>query len=140
MHGMELGAGGMQSQVRQWAESGVLAQAVSLLMDSGFRVFITSDHGNTEATGIGSPQEGVTAETRGQRARIYSEAILRKQVKGLFPDAVEWEPIGLPADFLPLLAPAGAAFVPQGKTVVCHGGLSVEEVIVPLVEVTEGKR
>ena len=140
MHGMELGAGGMQSQVRQWAESGVLAQAVSLLMDSGFRVFITSDHGNTEATGIGSPQEGVTAETRGQRARIYSEAILRKQVKGLFPDAVEWDPIGLPADFLPLLAPAGAAFAPQGKTVVCHGGLSVEEVIVPLVEVTEGKR
>ena len=140
MHGMELGAAGMQSQVRQWAEGGLPGEALRTLVAAGFRVFVTSDHGNTEATGIGSPHEGVTAETRGERVRIYSEAILRKQVKTAYPDAMEWDPVGLPGDCLPLLAPAGAAFVQQGKTVVCHGGLSVEEVIVPLVEVTEGQR
>ncbi len=140
MHGMELGESGMQSQVRQWAETGLLGEAVRMLTEAGFRVFITSDHGNTEAKGIGSPKEGVTAEARGERVRVYSEAILRKQVKATFPDAIEWEPIGLPANFLALLAPAGAAFAQNGRTIVCHGGLSVEEVIVPLVEVTEGKR
>jgi hypothetical protein len=140
MHGMELGAAGMQSQVRQWAEGGLPGEALRILMAAGFRVVVTSDHGNTEAMGIGSPKEGVTAETRGERVRIYSEAILRRQVRTAYPDAMEWDPVGLPGDYLPLLAPGGAAFVQQGKTVVCHGGLSVEEVIVPLVEVTEGQR
>ncbi|MHB8992714.1 MAG: BREX-3 system phosphatase PglZ, partial [Chloroflexota bacterium] len=48
MHGMKLGAAGMHNQVRQWAEQGWLATLVEMLLDRGFGVYITSDHGNIE--------------------------------------------------------------------------------------------
>jgi len=135
MHGMELGTAGMHNQVRQWAEQSYLASLLDLLLDREFRVFLTSDHGNIEAEGCGRPSEGAVADLRGERARIYSDPLLRKKVANRFPDAVEWPPIGLPNDYLPLLAPSRKAFVREKERLVGHGGISIEEVIVPLVQI-----
>jgi hypothetical protein len=46
MHGMQLGTAGMHNQVRQWAETGFMAELLNLLVSKGFQVFLTSDHGN----------------------------------------------------------------------------------------------
>jgi hypothetical protein len=135
MHGMELGAAGMHNQVRQWAAGPFLAQLFDLLLENGFRVYLSSDHGNIEASGCGRPSEGAVADLRGERARIYPDSLLRGQVKERFPDALEWPPIGLPEDYLPLLAPARAAFVRKTESLVGHGGASIEELIVPLVQI-----
>lgn len=54
MHGMELGAAGMHNQVRQWAEQGFLGDLLNLLVMLGYRVYLSSDHGNVEALGIGN--------------------------------------------------------------------------------------
>ena len=135
MHGMHLGTAGMHNQVRQWGQEGFMARLLQLLIGQGFAVFLTSDHGNIEAVGCGRPAEGAAAEQRGERARIYSDAALRRRVSERFPDAVAWPPIGLPDDFLPLLAPPRAAFVRAGDRVVAHGGISLEELVVPLVRV-----
>jgi hypothetical protein len=43
--------------------------------------------------------------------------------------------VGLPEDYLPLLAPARQAFIQEGQRTVSHGGISVEELIVPLVQI-----
>lgn len=133
-HGMELGGQGMHNQVMQWTEKGFLANIICLLLDKGFSVAITSDHGNTEATGIGKPGEGAIADIRGERARVYTNPALRKKIKGLFPAAIEWPPVGLPDDFLPLLAPEGAAFIGEREKAVTHGGISIEELIVPFIK------
>jgi hypothetical protein len=135
MHGMELGAAGMHNQVRQWAAGPFLAQMFDLLLENGFRVYLTSDHGNIEAAGCGRPAEGAVADLRGERARIYPDSLLRGQVKERFPDALEWPPIGLPEGYLPLLAPARLAFVRETERLVAHGGASLEELIVPLVQI-----
>ena len=135
MHGMELGATGMHNQVRQWAAQPFMANLVDLLLENGFRVFLTSDHGNIEAVGSGRPTEGAVADVRGERARIYPHSSLRLPVKERFPDALEWPPIGLPKDFWPLLAPGRAAFVRENERLVCHGGASLEEIIVPFVQI-----
>jgi hypothetical protein len=135
MHGMELGTAGMYNQVRQWARQPYLAALLDLLLDRGFGVFLTSDHGNIEAEGCGRPAEGAVADLRGERVRIYSDKILRDKVKNRFPAAVEWPPAGLPDTFLPLIAPARQAFVPEGERIVSHGGISVEELIVPLIRI-----
>jgi hypothetical protein len=135
MHGMELGTAGMYNQVRQWAEQSYLASLLDLLLDRGFRVFLTSDHGNIEAEGCGRPSEGAVADLRGERVRIYSDPLLRKKVADRFPDAVEWPSVGLPNDYLPLLAPSRKAFVREKERLVSHGGISIEEVIVPLVQI-----
>ena len=112
-----------------------MAQLLDILLDSGFAVFLTSDHGNVEAEGLGRPSEGALADIRGERARIYSDPALRLRVKARFPGAMEWPAIGLPEDCLALLAPSRSAFVREGERIVGHGGLSLEEVVVPVVEI-----
>jgi hypothetical protein len=135
MHGMELGTLGMHNQVRQWAQMPYLVELLDIILNRGFRVYLTSDHGNVEAKGYGRPGEGAVADLRAQRVRIYPDNILRSQVSERFPEAVVWPPIGLPENCLPLIAPARLAFIREGKRNVSHGGNSVEEIIVPFVEI-----
>jgi len=135
MHGMEMGTAGMHNQVCQWAKQPYLNTLLDLLLDRGFRVYLTSDHGNIEAEGCGRPSEGAVADLRGERVRIYPDAALRGKVKERFPDALEWGTVGLPEDYLALLAPARRAFVQEKQRAVSHGGVSVEELIVPLIQI-----
>jgi len=140
MHGMEMGTAGMHNQVCQWAKQPYMHTLLDLLLERGFRVYLTSDHGNIEAEGCGRPAEGAVADLRGERVRIYPDAVLRSTVKERFPAALEWDPIGLPNDYLPLLAPSRKAFVSEKERLVSHGGISIEEIIVPLVQIDRGKR
>ena len=138
MHGMTLGAAGMHNQVRQWAAQGHFAALLDVLFERGFRVYVTSDHGNVEAVGCGRPNEGAVADMRGERVRVYSEEGLRRGVAERFAQAWQWPADGLPADYLPLLAPGRKAFVREGERVVVHGGVCLEELIVPFVQVEPG--
>jgi len=135
MHGMELGAAGMHNQVRQWAGQGFMLELIDLLLELKFHIFLSSDHGNVEATGWGRPAEGAVADIRGERVRVYPDNLLRSGVKQRFPEAIEWPPLGLPDDYLALLASRRNAFIRDGETIVGHGGISIEELIVPLIEI-----
>ena len=135
MHGMTLGNAGMHNQVRQWAEQGALAVLLDILLGHGYGVFLTSDHGNIETKGCGRPGEGAVADVRGARVRVYPDRSLRSATKQRFPDAIEWPTVGLPEDYLPLIAPARLSFVREGESTVAHGGIALEEVVVPLVEI-----
>jgi hypothetical protein len=134
MHGMQLGAAGMQNQIKQWCRGGYLYSLISYLLNQDFQVWMTSDHGNIECRGKGCPNEGVIAETRGERVRIYPTPELRSQVACSFPFAYEWPSVGLPSGFYPLLAGGHDAFIKEGDITVGHGGCSIEEVIVPLIK------
>ena len=134
MHGMQLGSAGMHNQIKQWCHAGFLSAMVGQLLDYGYEVWLTADHGNIQCEGKGRPSEGVIAETRGERVRVYPTPELRAQVAGAFPFAHEWQPIGLPADYFPLVAGGRDAFVNPGDAIVGHGGVAIEEVIVPLVK------
>ena len=134
MHGMQLGSAGMHNQIKQWCQSGFLAALVGQLLDYGFEVWLTADHGNIQCDGKGRPSEGAIAETRGERVRVYPTPELRSQVARSFPFAHEWQPVGLPADYFPLVAGGRDAFVNPGEAVVGHGGVAIEEVIVPLLK------
>jgi hypothetical protein len=134
MHGMQLGSAGMHNQIQQWCRGGFLATLVDQLLEYGYEVWLTADHGNIQCDGKGRPSEGVIAETRGERVRVYPATELRAQVAGAFPFAHEWQPVGLPADYFPLVASGRNAFVNTGDTIVGHGGVAIEEVIVPFVK------
>ena len=138
MHGMELGAAGMHNQIRQWALQPFMKNLIELLLNNRYRIYLTSDHGNVEAVGCGRPAEGAVADLRGERVRIYSDSVLRAQIKDRFPDALEWPPVGLPENYFPLLAPGRSAFVRETEQLVGHGGISLEEVVVPLVQIERG--
>ena len=135
MHGMQLGTAGMHNQARQWTTQGFLAQLLDLFLEKEFVVFLTSDHGNIEAQGCGRPTEGAVADLRGERVRVYPDQALRTRVQERFPNAIAWPPLGLPEDYLPLLAPGRLAFILQGERIVGHGGISLEELVVPFVRI-----
>ncbi len=107
---------------------------MTLLWDKGFVTYITSDHGNVEALGIGRPAEGILAETKGERMRIYKDNQLLK-AGSASKIGREWSNIGLPPDTHVLLANSHEAFINEGDTILAHGGVSIQEVIVPFVKI-----
>jgi hypothetical protein len=135
MHGMELGAAGMQIQVKHWAIEGFMNKLLDILRNHNFQINITSDHGNIEASGCGNPKEGDIADKKGERVRIYKDLTLRKDVAANFPGSLEWPSIGLPDTFLPLIASDRSAFIPADHSAVTHGGVCLEELIVPWLQV-----
>lgn len=135
MHGITLGMPGLHQQLRLWLDDRFLAQLLERLWQNGYQIYLTSDHGNIAARGIGRPSEGSLANVKGERVRIYPNQTLRETVQQKFPDALSWSVEGLPADFFPLLAPDRQAFVPEGEVTVSHGGSLLEEVVVPYVRV-----
>jgi hypothetical protein len=134
MHGMQLGSAGMHNQIKQWCHKGFLNSLIAYLLDHKYQVWLTSDHGNIECRGMGKPSEGVIAETRGERVRVYPTDALRETVASKFAFARKWEPVGLPSAYYPLIAKERYAFVNSDDIIVGHGGTSIQEVIVPLVK------
>ena len=135
LHGMTLGLPGLHQQIRLWMQAGFLAQLIERLTQTGYEIYLTSDHGNVAAKGMGRPGEGALADLRGERVRIYPNDVLRQHVQQSFPTAVSWPTEGLPANFYPLLAPDRLAFVTAEDSTLTHGGDLIEEVIVPFVRV-----
>ena len=126
VHGATLGSAASPADCRVRHR---LRDAVYLL-PSTYRIYLTADHGNVEAEGIGRLSQGVVSELRGERVRTYrSDALAALVPKDI--DAFRLDLAGLPPDFLPLYAGARGAFVSQGERIVAHGGISVEELIVP---------
>jgi hypothetical protein len=138
MHGMQLGAIGMAGQVRTWAEEGFLSNLLNHLGSLGFDVFISADHGNTEAIGIGNPKEGVLNDKGGERCRIYSDPSFTKTCLNTFPETLAWDQNGLPEHLTTLFAPHGKAFAHKDSILLSHGGPSLEEVCVPFIRIPCG--
>ena len=135
-HHAVLGEKSVMSNLQLWLESDYLVNLLTDLKNSGFTIYLTSDHGNTAATGIGRISEGVLVDQRGERVRIYRNRILYEDsAKNI--SSVKWSNIGLPEDYYVLLARVGEAFAPKGQTVITHGGISIEEVIVPFAKVID---
>ena len=132
MHGMKAGMSGLNAVLDDWLKTWQFTEKIQHLIDSGFEVVITADHGNQEAIGCGWPNEGVKAETKGERVRLYTHTVSNSV---FCDDVVEWpaKKFGLPANIFPLVSKSNHAFIQKGKTIVGHGGISLHEVIVPFV-------
>lgn len=119
----------------KWLKTGFVERLFSLLLDRGFHIYLTADHGNVEAVGAGRPVEGDIPESRGERTRVYRSKSLLMKSAAAHPNTVQLDIAGLPPGYMPLFAGGRTAFVPVGEQVVVHGGISVEELFVPFVKV-----
>ncbi len=136
VHGAVLGKRGISNQIASWCESGFIDRLFALLLDKGFHIYLTADHGNVEAIGQGRPNQGVAPELRGERVRTYRNEALAAESAMSNSNTYRLDIAGLPADFKLLFAGNRTAFVPKGEQVVVHGGISVEELIVPFVKIS----
>jgi hypothetical protein len=135
VHGAMLGKRGIASQIEGWCESGFVDQLFSLLLDKGFHVYLTADHGNVEAVGQGRLNQGLAPEIRGERVRTYRSETLATESAAANSNTYRIDLAGLPSNFMPLFAAGRTAFMQQGEPAVVHGGISIEELIVPFVKV-----
>ena len=135
VHGAMLGKRGIATQIEGWCESGFVDQLFSLLLDKGFHVYLTADHGNVEAVGQGRPNQGLAPEIRGERVRTYRSETLANESAAANSNTYRIDLAGLPSNFMPIFAAGRTAFMQQGEPAVVHGGISIEELIVPFVKV-----
>jgi hypothetical protein len=133
LHGSNvLGDRQVHAGLAAWAKTGFMAALVQLAELQGFEVWLTADHGNLEAEPLGKIQEGLAVDSAGLRVRWYASASLR-EASGA--NGILWDPPGLPKGVCsPLFAPGRGGYF-TGDVRVTHGGLSLDEVIVPLVKV-----
>lgn len=145
VHGASQGLTSVHAALHTWLngeEGKRLEQVLAALLAQEYTVYLTSDHGHTEASGMGQPSEGVTVQTRSKRARIYTDPNAALAVQADFPQTTLWTSQRvLPEETWVLLAGVGEngrrlAFAPQGERVVTHGGLTLDEMVVPLVRLT----
>ncbi len=128
MHGMKSGMSGLNVALVDWLDKWQFSSKIEALLDSGFEVIITADHGNQEAIGKGWPNEGVKAETKGERVRLYKNTVEYSNEEA---DVLEWpaKKYGLPPNIYPLVSKGRHAFVQKDKLIVGHGGISLHEVV-----------
>ena len=127
---------GLHLLVNKWIAEGHLQKLLLRLHHEGFAVYLTADHGNVAATGIGNPLEGVCVEQRGKRVRVYDRKEFLEEVANKFPDSIRWPNYGLPPARHVLLAGNLKAFTDAEDEVVSHGGIALEEVMVPFVAIS----
>ncbi len=136
VHGTVHGRGELHERLRHWAAQGAPGRVVASLLATGFDIWLTSDHGNLAAHGVGRPREGVLVEQPGSRVRFYNDPVFLARAQGEVSGAVAWAPGGLPAGLLTLFAGGQTAFANHGAKLLTHGGLALEEVVVPWVHIT----
>jgi hypothetical protein len=134
MHTSEfLGDAQLKANLDVWAANGFLVDLVARATAEGIETWITADHGNLECIGTGSVSEGVAIESAGKRLLRYPNLTLRGASAA---EGVVWDDIpGLPSTAEPLLFAAARTAFTNNRISISHGGLSFDEVIVPLARV-----
>jgi hypothetical protein len=137
VHGVGPEGNVLAAAVRQWAENGHVVSLVHCLLERGFSVAITSDHGNVEARGIGRLDLGSIPEDQGLRAVTFPDDHTLEGAMQKLPGTIEWPGIGLPQAMHVLVPQGRGAFTTDGSRTRTHGGASVEELFVPFVKVSK---
>jgi len=138
IHGEGLTPRMLAAAIRKWVADGDLANYLGALLDAGYDIYLTADHGNTAALGIGPCATGILAESNGRRARIFESEVVRDdfvQARSEFTEA--WESASLPEGVHAALCRGNRAFAPQNQAVNCHGGISLLEVMVPFARIAK---
>ncbi len=118
-----------------WAGRTGVRDMVSAALDAGYRVILTADHGQTECIGQGRLNVGTLTDERSKRVMLFSDKSVCNNAGTDWTD--NFRPTGLPVDMFPLFAASLSSFDFKGAATVSHGGLSLDEVLVPVAELTK---
>ena len=133
VHGQKQGRIGMFNDVGVMAKQKKLAEMTRRYLSSGFDVYITADHGNTTRRGMGKLMSaGVETETKSRCMLVlkgFADKDSLKEKYGL----LEFPKTYLPKKYDYLICDVGDSFDAKGEDVMSHGGISMDECIVPFI-------
>lgn len=125
---------GMYSSLKTWLESGELEQLVMKLREDGYTIFMTADHGNTTAQAVKRLKlPSAITENGSRRAVIYEKNVGTQELID-FP-VQEYSCVYMPDDYSYYVFDSGACFGDRDKEYVSHGGITIEEVVVPFIRI-----
>ena len=126
----------------QWSaflkRTGAVQSIIDKLREYFDVIVITSDHGHIEGVGAGDIPLGKVADTRAMRVRMFRKLMADTAIE--HPAASKWPAIGLPSTYTVLVAKGMSLFTRKGERAVAHGGVSIEEVIIPAIILTQKDR
>ena len=135
VHGQKQGRIGMFNDVSVMAKEGKLAQLARRLLKAGFDVFITADHGNTLRYGMGRlTGTGVETETKSHCMLVLKDYADKNGLKEKHR-LIEFPKTYLPKEFDYLICDVGDSFDIKGEKVMTHGGISLDECVVPFIRI-----
>lgn len=134
VHGQRQGRPGMFNDITMLAKTGRIQALIRSLYTAGFTVYMTADHGNTLCRGIGPLRHaGVEVETKAKRMLILKDfADVSDEV---IENTVEYPAYYLDKNFRYLICKTGVSFDNKNNQVMTHGGITIDEVIVPFVKI-----
>lgn len=134
MHRQLQGTHGMAVDIVAWLKSGSLRRLIDNLLKKGFDVFITADHGHTEAIGKGRfSKPGLLTEDASRRAIIYKDFAGAEELNKF--NVTEYTGTYMPKTFRYFLFANGECIGDNGNKYITHGGDSIEELLVPFVRI-----
>ena len=131
-HSIDADTESISEVAASWASKCAVAEVIREAITFGYRVVVTSDHGQAVGRGIGLPNLGNAIETRSKRCLLFSDSASLHSVKAL--GIADFKPMSVGSKSNILYAPNGSSFHHGDSSQVSHGGLSLEEVIVPVME------
>lgn len=135
VHAQHQGRLGMLNDIGVLSDQHKLADMTKRFLLRGFDVYITADHGNTPCTGLGKLMgTGVETETKSRRMLVlqnFADKAGLMQKYGL----IEYPKYYLNKAFDYLICNVGDSFDAKGEEVMTHGGISIDEVIVPFIKI-----
>jgi hypothetical protein len=120
--------------LRSHLENGRLVELFDLLLKHDYRLFVTADHGNIAGVGSGLKPPKALIESYAHRAAIFDKESLADD----YAQAHNLRRLPLktlPPVVQPVYLPGNQLFDSKGATKISHGGLSLEELVVPFAEV-----
>jgi len=133
MHGSVLGDQQLKSSTNQWIIQVKILDLITGLIQKGFEIFMTSDHGNVESVGSKNllVKDKVGNISRSKRHVQFSNEILLND----FLNENNSMDIGTKEKSIYLKHKE--AFTKENQQVITHGGSHIWEVIVPFVTINE---
>lgn len=131
MHGSVLGNEQLMASTEQWIQQSKITSTIASLRAYGFKVYITTDHGNIEATGIKNLKlkEKVGSLSRSKRYIHFRNETMLADFREQNPNLI----IGIKDNSVYLKQEE--AFTDKNLKIITHGGSHLWEVLIPFIEI-----
>lgn len=136
VHGQLQGRLGMYNDIKVLTDQHKLANTVKRMLAQGFDVYISADHGNTPCTGVGKLMKtGVETETKSRRMIVLKDFANKENLFKKYENLIEYPGYYLDKQFDYLITGVDESFDDKGDEVMSHGGITIDEVIVPFIKI-----
>jgi hypothetical protein len=135
VHAQQQGRLGMFNDITVLSKQSKLANSTKRFLKAGYDVYITSDHGNTPCIGLGKLMgTGVEVETKSRRMLVLKDFADKASLIEKY-DLIDYPKYYLLKEYDYLMCDVGDSLDTKGEDVISHGGITLDEVIVPFIKI-----